>query len=377
MKLVLFFTYNISLKLWVDTGLFHREKLLYERHLTEGTLDKVYWVTYGPDDAKVADGLKSSGQMHKDIIVIPMPSIFEGMYLSLLYSILVPLIKWRLFRSMDIFKTNQMNGSWAAVFCKWLYRKPLIVRTGYTASIFAKKQGKARAEKRFLCVEKLAYRNANIAVVASCQDKKYICERHYIGPDKVRVLHNFIDTSVFKQIDCSKYDDRLIFVGRLNDQKNLFNIIDSVSKNDLELDIYGEGGLKDDLQEHAANIGTDVNFLGIVANSDLPVILNKYRYYILASLYEGMPKTLLEAMACGLVCIGTDVEGINEIIEDGINGYLAADTDSETIVRTIKRVVESVNADVSAKATGTIKKSFSLDTIVSQEKAIFKDMQNT
>ena len=52
----------------------------------------------------------------------------------------------------------------------------------------------------------------------------------------------------------------------------------------------------------------DVKFNGVVANDKLPDILNEYKYYILASNYEGMPKTLLEAMACGNLCIGTNVD---------------------------------------------------------------------
>ena len=55
MQLALFFTRGISLKLWFETGLFDREKQLYEEHLRRGHLKKIYWLTYGIDDAELAD----------------------------------------------------------------------------------------------------------------------------------------------------------------------------------------------------------------------------------------------------------------------------------------------------------------------------------
>ena len=63
MKLALFFTRNVSMKTWLETGLLDREKLLYEKHLRSGALAKVYWLTYGVDDAELAEQLKSKADL--------------------------------------------------------------------------------------------------------------------------------------------------------------------------------------------------------------------------------------------------------------------------------------------------------------------------
>jgi hypothetical protein len=115
MKLALFFTCNVSLKLWIDTGLFDREKLLYEEFLHRGYLERVYWLTYGNDDGVIANQLKAEGRLHPDIIVLPMPRIFPGKFGALIYSLLMPLLNYRSLKTVDILKTNQMFGSWSAV----------------------------------------------------------------------------------------------------------------------------------------------------------------------------------------------------------------------------------------------------------------------
>lgn len=373
--LALFFTRRVSLKLWVDTGLFDREKLLYEEHLRRGHLRKVYWLTYGTDDAMIATELKASGRLHPDIVVLPIARCLSGKWGCLIYSFLIPLLHRRGLKSADIFKTNQMDGSWSAVIARWLYHKPLVIRTGYTASLFADKQADEKLKRNFERVERFAYRYADVGIVASDADKQFICSKYHIPPAKIEVLYNYIDTVVFRPANCEKYEDRIIFVGRLHPQKNLFNLIEAVSVNNLTLDIYGNGELHDELLAHAKKINAKVNFMGVVPNNELPDILNLYRYYILPSFYEGTPKTLLEAMACGLVCIGTDIEGINQIIEDGVNGYLAEGTHAGVLVEAIKRAVQLPHDSITAEGVRRVRSNFSLETIVEQENEIIEKLK--
>jgi glycosyltransferase involved in cell wall biosynthesis len=370
MKLALFFTRGISLKAWIDTGLFDREKQLYEEHLCRGHLRQVYWLTYGKNDAKIAVQLKAEGRLHQDIVVLPMARFFSGKWGCLLYSFLMPLFHRRWLKSADIFKTNQMNGSWSAVIARWLYHKPLVVRTGYTASLFAERQANAKSKRNYERLERFAYRHADIGIVASHGDKQYICSKYHISPEKIEVLYNYINTAVFCPIDCEKYADRIIFVGRLQPQKNLFNLIEAVSRNDLTLDIYGNGELYDELLAQAKRLNARVNFMGVVDNDQMPRVLNRYRYYILPSFYEGMPKALLEAMACGLVCIGTDVEGINQIIDDGVNGYLAKGTGPQALAEAINRAAHLPSDCIIREAVHRIRDGFSLQTIAEQENEI-------
>ena len=379
MMLALFFTRGVSLKQWVDTGMFEREKKIYEAHLKAGDLDVVYWMTYGSQDEVLSHLLRSEGRLHPSIIVCQMPAGFNIPRIgSWIYSFLLPLVHYRTLSSVAMLKTNQMDGSWSAVFAKFFYKKKLVVRTGYTLSIFLKNQGKHWVKQKiFEKVEAFAYQYSDFGVVSSRRDKEYVTEKYNVPDIKVQVIPNYIETTVFKVIVLEKYKKRVIFVGRLNEQKNLLNLIDAISAADLSLDVYGDGELKADLEQHAIKKKVKVRFFGVVPNSELPKILNRYEYYILPSFYEGMPKTLLEAMACGLVCIGTNVQGINEVINDGVNGYLADSTNPCDLTRKIEEAKRNNNFKISKHARRFVENDFSLISVAEKEREIFRLMIDT
>ena len=111
MKLVLFFTRGVSLEIWVNQGLFDREKLIYEEHLRQGNFKKVYWITYGDDDKRLSENLKKENRLHKDIEILQMPKIFKIPKIgSYIYSFLLPLFYKNELQESDILKTNQMDG---------------------------------------------------------------------------------------------------------------------------------------------------------------------------------------------------------------------------------------------------------------------------
>ena len=266
-----------------------------------------------------------------------------------------------------------MDGSWSAIISSKLYRKPILNRTGFTLSLFGKRKGFSSIKQLGVkIVEGFSYKNADVSVVASVEDKEYLIDAYDLRRDQLRVIHNYIDTNLFKPIKCRKFSKKAVFIGRLEAQKNLFRVLKACSNAGLDLDIYGEGQLKDSLIKYSKTLRTKVNFMGIVNNSQLPLILNKYKFFILGSLYEGMPKTLLEAMACGCICIGTKVSGINEVIINGENGYLANGTDIYSLTKALRSAIKSKDKTrITENARETILENFSLEKIVSNERKLF------
>ena len=112
-------------------------------------------------------------------------------------------------------------------------------------------------------------------------------------------------------------------VGRLNPQKNYRLAIEALSGTNLSVTIIGDGDCRSQIETDAKDLQVAVRFLGQVSNHALPKIYNEHSIYVLSSLFEGNPKTLLEAMSCGLAVVGTNVIGISDLIQHGENGLLA------------------------------------------------------
>lgn len=85
-----------------------------------------------------------------------------------------------------------------------------------------------------------------------------------------------------------------------------------------------------------------------------------------------MPKALLEAMACGCICLGTDVMGINEVIQDNYNGYLSKGTSSNDIYKMLQNL--QVNNDMLINTKNVIYSSFSLESFTKKEKKILESL---
>lgn len=370
-----FFTRGVSLKQWVELGLFDREVLIYHEHLRNGLFDAIEWFTYGSADATMAAQLLRDGRLSSAIQVVPRPHWFQylGRGGNLIYMLLMPFLAWSRLNRCDVFKTNQMDGAIAALVAARLLRRPLFVRTGYTHSLFVDQIHPSNPLRRRLAAftEKLALRHCDAASVSSRFDRDYIVERY--GPDKrtLFVLGNYIDVDRFSPRPTKYRSDRLIFVGRLSQQKNLAVAISACAQAQVGLDIIGDGPDRKALQKLAADLGADVRWLGVFSNESLPDRLRAYRFFYLPSLWEGMPKALLEAMAVGLVCIGNDTTGINEVIEDGVTGYLSKGADSAALATAIRRALSGDTNAVSAAARDFVSRNFSLSAIARQEREIF------
>ena len=207
-------------------------------------------------------------------------------------------------------------------------------------------------------------------------DKKYLIEEYKIPKNKISVIANYIDTDIFRpNLKITKLENRLIFVGRLSSQKNLPSLIKALSGLNLSLDLIGEGKQKEELKKLAESEKVSVNFFGTIPNFKLPEILNRYRIFILPSLYEGMPKTLLEAMSCNLACIATNVPGSREVIQNGKNGLLA-ETSSASLRENILKLINNLEFQktLGENAREFILKNFSLKTQIQKELSIYQNL---
>jgi glycosyltransferase involved in cell wall biosynthesis len=167
------------------------------------------------------------------------------------------------------------------------------------------------------------------------------------------IIPNAIDLSLFTPpITRGEKDDAsvsLLFVGRLTAFKNVETLLEAVSilrnlnPGDFRLEIIGEGERRANLERKISEleIGKLVRMSGWVGH---PEIIDRYRQadiFVTATIWEGMPNTVLEAMACGLPIIGTRASGMGELVRDGVNGYLVPTNDAAAMADRIARLVNN------------------------------------
>lgn len=356
--LALFFTAGISLEMWHDVGRIEREVVLYNE--LSKYFKHIYFFTYGGKE-----DLKYKSYLADNITIVPKKYISS----NLLYSCVMPFIYHKILKNVDILKTNQIWGSWSAVLTRLIYRKKLIARAGYVLSInFAKENPESRIRKLIVkFVEMLAYKIADGIITTSKSNLEYI-ERHY-NPTGIHVLiPNHVQTEIFKPLGLAKKKNSICFIGRLTKEKNLFALLKALEGFSYTITILGSGEQEEQLKKFAIKHGIQAEFPGNIPNHELPVILNQHEIFILPSLWEGMPKALLEAMACEMPVIGTKINGTKEVIEHGRNGLLC-DTDSNSIREAIINLMEDdkLKKDLGKSARRTIVESYSLERLVKKE----------
>ncbi|MDV5136739.1 glycosyltransferase family 4 protein [Enterococcus lactis] len=139
---------------------------------------------------------------------------------------------------------------------------------------------------------------------------------------------------------------RIVGVGRLEEQKNFEMLIDSVAEvyrsyPEVRLDIYGEGSLFEKLQKHINKFGLNEIITLKGRSNDYDEIYGKASAFVLSSDFEGMPNTLMEAMAVGIPCISTDCPtGPKDIIQSYKNGILVPVGNVGELSRSIVTVIQ-------------------------------------
>lgn len=166
---------------------------------------------------------------------------------------------------------------------------------------------------------------------------------------RAEIIPNPINEQFIGEPYLGERNNHIVNVGRLNEQKNQKNLLLAFShlykKYDVQLYIYGDGEIKDELIQYSKDlkISDYVHFEGNVDNLKEKIYDSKM--FVLSSDYEGMPNSLMEAMALGLPCISTDCPcgGPRFLIENNKNGLLVPVNDSQKLAEAIEYILNNEN----------------------------------
>ena len=317
MNIILIFTYGISLKNWKETGLLSRELALY-KELNKKYGVKFTFFTYGnSEDIDIAKEFSF-------ISVIPANayiSLNKSKTINFLKTFYLPFKLKKELNNIDLIKTNQLNGCWVGILLKFLLKKPLIVRTGYDILQFKILEKKPIHILLFYyLLTQAALIFSNIYTVTSNIDKVNLKKR-FLNKNNVYINPNYVVGNHYKTFE-QRYSNKIISVGRLEEQKNYKNLIESLRNTDIQLDIIGDGSQKKELLYIAEENKVKIELLKPIPNDELMKKYSNYRIFLTGSKFEGNPKAVLEAMSSGCIVMSFDNENVEEVIKNNENGIL-------------------------------------------------------
>lgn len=352
-------------------GLLRRNLAQYEKFIARGDFDEIYIFSYDDRDHGLLADLKRDSGLPNGFQVLTPPRLLHSKLGAILYSVIGPVLHRKVLSQVDVLRTQQVSGSWSALITKLLYGKPLLFRVGYPLSIRFKDEGAPIRHAIARVAEWLIVRcSDHVAVTSRAMQQLYAGMAG--GRTEVTVLPSYADGADFKPIAHYDRTRPILFVGRLDPVKKIDNLIRACARLEQPLHIYGIGPLEQELKDLAQALGADVAFKGVVPNRELMRVHHSHTIYVLCSVKEGMPKALIEALASGLICVGTRTEGIAELIEDGVTGYLIDGTEADAIEQRLRYVLDSLDPEVGRRASAYARRYHSLEHAVELELAILE-----
>jgi glycosyltransferase involved in cell wall biosynthesis len=194
---------------------------------------------------------------------------------------------------------------------------------------------------------------------------------------KARHIPNGVDTIRFSPKD-NNLDIDILFVGMLREEKGLDTLLDAletIKGNSPRTMIVGKGPLKNWMLKEIRRrkLGKSVTIRGFVRNDRLPDLMNRARTFVLPSRTEGLSMALLEAMACGVVPVVTDVGDSGYVVRDGKEGMVVQPSDPASLAKGIEQVLgnEERMTSMSNNARKRVLDRFSLENAVVGYRKLF------
>jgi glycosyltransferase involved in cell wall biosynthesis len=194
------------------------------------------------------------------------------------------------------------------------------------------------------------WRDAGALVAVSNGLREYAYET---TPDlPIEVIPNAIELSLFTPPRQRIHNGpvRLLFVGRFNHFKNVEALLEAAARlkemgleQQFELQLVGDGERRANLERltSAKGLHKQVRFLGWVDRAQIVEYYRQADLFVTATTWEGMPNTVLEGMACGLPVVGSRASGLEELVHDGVNGYLVEINDTAALAERLAELIEN------------------------------------
>jgi glycosyltransferase involved in cell wall biosynthesis len=202
-------------------------------------------------------------------------------------------------------------------------------------------------------------------------------------PGRVVFVHNAIETAAFHRpaLDGSEPEVEahpvVLALARLHRRKGIDHLLEAAARLPVaDFLIAGDGPERPALEEQAARLGLGgrVRFLG--TRTDVAELLRSSSIFVLPSLAEGLPVSVIEAMAAGRAVVATDIPGTNEIVVDGETGLLVPPRDPLALAGALGRLLgdTALRGEMGRAGRRRVDRHFSAGAMVRRIEALYEEV---
>jgi len=284
----------------------------------------------------------------------------------------------------QILHSHMVHANLLARVTRMLVRVPVLVCTAHSIN-----EGGRWREIAYRLTDNLCDITTNVSNVAV---SRYI-EVGAVPSNKIKFIPNGIDSLEYQRVS-DDYRRQLrkkfeldgffawLAVGRLEAVKDYvtmiraFDIVRRKYKNTV-LFIAGEGPIRSDIQKfiYELELADKVHLLGL--RKDIKDLMNAADGFVSSSIYEGLSMVLLEASACGLPIVATNVGGNKEIVLDGKSGYLVPVGEYELLAETMLQLMLLPIEDricMGNIARNHVMKNYDIESVVDQWESLYNEL---
>ena len=281
---------------------------------------------------------------------------------------------WKLYRLMrsgryQIVHTHSSKAGILGRLAAWLARVPVIVHTVHGWGFHDHLSRTRRL--LYVVLERFAAPRADALIAVSERDVEKGLQERIGRRDQYRLIRSAIPLEVFEPRDIDRASVRkglglpeevavLGSVGRLSPQKNPLDwvrVAERVSRDlpDCRFLVVGDGPLRPSVENMVRHSGLRERTVLTGLRRDVPCLLAAMDVFLLTSLWEGLPRTVVQAMAMGLPVVATGIDGSAEAISSGETGYLCTPGAIEELA---ERCIELLTQPETRRAMGAEARAF-------------------
>ena len=217
---------------------------------------------------------------------------------------------------------------------------------------------------------KFVFNHMSRIIVPSFYLRDILMKHYGVKSDKVTVVYNSVDCKAIETASSGhrkRNGKQIITIGRMVRHKRMAGVITALHElshkfPDITLVMVGDGPERVDLERLVEKLGViqRVRFYGNIGRDKTLELLKTANVFVLNSIYEGLPHTVIEAMACSVPAVATGIRGTDEIIENGKTGLFVLTDGEKDLADQVARLFQDrgLSARLAANALSVVREKF-------------------